>query len=79
MTDIQRPESIGQAHRIMIQMQARIKSLRGENESISETCDAYITEATELQDRIDELENELRLERLPKHVPERCDDNRGEG
>jgi len=37
-------------------LRARIKSLKGENESISETCDAYITEATELQDRIDELE-----------------------
>jgi len=39
-------------------LRARIKSLKGENESISETCDAYITEATELQDRIDELEKE---------------------
>ena len=39
-----------------VRLQARIKSLKGENESISETCDAYITEATELQDCIDELE-----------------------
>jgi len=34
MTDIKRPESIGQAHRIMIQMQARIDVLDPENEAL---------------------------------------------
>jgi len=38
---------------------------------------AHVADDGTIQESIDHIE--LRLERLPKHVPERCDDNRGEG
>jgi len=56
MTDIKRPESIGQAHRIMIQMQARIDELEGWKilkEKLSDsTMRSMIAENQELQDNI---------------------------